>query len=301
MRAPARRSLPRRDRHRLVAPGCHSTSLAHAHPIDRARAAPLAAVSAEPAEPARRSANGRRGRPGYDLDRLLEVAVEVFLERGYDGTSMEVLSRRLGIAKSAIYHHVPSKEALLGLALDHALDGIFGVAEAVLPLPLPAVERLERLVEGSVEVLVDRLACVALLLRVRGNTETERAALARRRDFDRLAADLVAEAQAAGDVRADLDPGLISRLLFGTVNSVAEWYRPRSGPLGSDLPRQVCTVVLDGLRVGSGDAVRAPGRPGDPRSAPGRPGDPRSAPGRSGAGGGSPGLRSAPGRALRSG
>ena len=36
----------------------------------------------------------RRGRPGYDLESLLAVAVTVFNERGYDGTSMEDLSRR---------------------------------------------------------------------------------------------------------------------------------------------------------------------------------------------------------------
>ena len=72
----------------------------------------------------------RRGRPGYDLESLLAVAVEVFNERGYDGTSMEDLSRRLGIAKSAIYHHVTGKEELLRLALDRALGGLFAVADA---------------------------------------------------------------------------------------------------------------------------------------------------------------------------
>ena len=65
----------------------------------------------------------RRGRPGYDRQAVLEAAVEVFNERGYDGTSMEDLSKRLGIAKSAIYHHVSGKEELLKMALDRALDG----------------------------------------------------------------------------------------------------------------------------------------------------------------------------------
>ena len=71
----------------------------------------------------------RRGRPGYDLESLLAVAVTVFNERGYDGTSMEDLSRRLGISKSSIYYHVASKEQLLALALDRALDGLFAVAD----------------------------------------------------------------------------------------------------------------------------------------------------------------------------
>jgi AcrR family transcriptional regulator len=66
----------------------------------------------------------RRGRPGHDLASVLAVAVELFNERGYDGTSMRDLADRLGIAKSAIYHHVAGKEELLSLALDRALGGL---------------------------------------------------------------------------------------------------------------------------------------------------------------------------------
>src|SRR5690606_2441032 len=71
----------------------------------------------------------RRGRPGYDLESLLSVAVKLFNERGYDGTSMEDLSRKLGITKSAIYHHVRSKDDLLQLAVNRALDGLFAEAD----------------------------------------------------------------------------------------------------------------------------------------------------------------------------
>src|ERR1700722_4389793 len=92
------------------------------------------------------SAGGRRrGRPGYDRESLLAVAVAVFNERGYDGTSMEDLSQRLGIAKSSISHHKKGKEDLLALALDRALDGLFAVAGASASRG-PAIERLEALV-----------------------------------------------------------------------------------------------------------------------------------------------------------
>ncbi len=193
----------------------------------------------------------RRGRPGYDLDRLLAVAVEVFNERGYDGTSMEDLSRRLGIAKSAIYHHVTGKEELLRLALDRALGGLFAVADAARAVQAPAIERLEFLVRGSVAVLQEQLPYVTLLLRVRGNTEVERAALSRRREFDQLVADLVEEAEGDGDIRPDVDPTVTARLLFGLVNSVVEWYRPGRRSAGS-LPDAVCAIAFDGLRVRRG-------------------------------------------------
>jgi AcrR family transcriptional regulator len=195
----------------------------------------------------------RRGRPGYDLESVLQAAVEVFNERGYDGASMEDLSRRLGIAKSGIYHHVSGKEELLRMALDRALDGLWAAADDARSMDAPAIERLEALVRAAVGVLESRLPYVTLLLRVRGNTEVERAALARRRLFDALVASLVAEAERDGDIRADIDPRLTARLLFGTVNSLVEWYRPAvagsGGPGSVSLADAVCAVTFDGLRL----------------------------------------------------
>ncbi len=191
----------------------------------------------------------RRGRPGYDLESLLQVAVGVFNQRGYDGTSMEDLARTLGITKSAIYHHVRSKDDLLRMALDRALDGLFAAAAEASESDGRAIDRLEHLVLASVAVLVERLPFVTLLLRVRGNTDVERAALTRRREFDRLVADLAAQAAAEGDLRPDIDPAVTARLIFGLVNSLVEWYRP-GGDLGvPDLADAVRTVALGGLRL----------------------------------------------------
>jgi AcrR family transcriptional regulator len=209
----------------------------------------------------------RRGRPGYDLESLLAVAVRVFNERGYEATSMEDLSRRLGITKSAIYHHVAGKDELLRIAVDRALDGLFEVAAEATAMPGRAIDRLELLVRGSVHVLVDRLPFVTLLLRVRGNTKIERQALARRREFDRLVSELVAQAEAEGDIRPDVDPAVTGRLLFGMVNSLVEWYRPRGGMGAEALADAVCKVAFDGLRHSAPDPA-APDRRVTDRRAP---------------------------------
>ncbi|GLW64669.1 TetR family transcriptional regulator [Actinomadura rubrobrunea] len=190
----------------------------------------------------------RRGRPGYDKDSLLQIAVKVFNERGYDGTSMDELSKRLGISKSAIYHHVSGKDELLRLAVDRALDGLFAAADEAAAVEGRAVDRLEHLVRASVTVLVDRLPFVTLLLRVRGNTPVERRALARRREFDRMVADLVAQAVAEGDIRPDVDPAITSRLLFGMVNSLVEWYRPQGRRSAAELADTVCKIAFTGVR-----------------------------------------------------
>jgi AcrR family transcriptional regulator len=191
----------------------------------------------------------RRGRPGHSLDSLLEVAVAVFNERGYEATSMEDLAARLGVTKSAIYHHVPSKAELLRLAVDRALDALFAVTEQPAAVTGRAIDRLEHVVRGSVRVLAAELPFVTLLLRVRGNTEVERAALQRRREFDRFVTGLVATAEQQGDVRPDVDPAVTGRLLFGTVNSLVEWYRPGGEVSAEDLADAVVRTAFDGLRT----------------------------------------------------
>jgi len=196
-----------------------------------------------------KAVRARRGRPGYSLDSLLDVAVAAFNERGYDATSMDELAARLGITKSAIYHHVSSKVDLLRMALDRALDALFAVTEEPGATNGRAIDRLEHVVRGSVHVLTAELAFVTLLLRVRGNSEVERAALQRRREFDRIVTDLVRAAEDEGDVRPDVDPAVTSRLLFGTVNSLTEWYRPDGGLSADDLADALVTTTFEGLRT----------------------------------------------------
>lgn len=194
---------------------------------------------------------GTVGRPGYDLESLLSVAVTVFNERGYDGTSMEDLSARLGISKSSIYHHVAGKSELLRLAVDRALDALAAVTSEPAATQGPAIGRLEHMIRRSVEVLVTELPYVTLLLRVRGNTPVERRALARRRELDAHVSQLVLAAVQEGSLRPGVDPALTSRLVFGTVNSIIEWYRPTRGPSAHVLADAVIAMVLDGLRVPS--------------------------------------------------
>ena len=192
---------------------------------------------------------GRRGRPGHSLDTLLAAAVALFDERGYEATSMDELAARLGVTKSAIYHHVPSKVELLRLALDRALDALFALTEQTGATTGPAIDRLEFVVRGSVRVLAAELPFVTLLLRLRGNSEVERTALHRRREFDRVVTGLVRAAEHEGDVRADVDPAVISRLLFGTVNSLTEWYRPDRNLTADELADAVVAITFAGLRT----------------------------------------------------
>jgi len=60
---------------------------------------------------------------------------------------------------------------------------------------------------------------------------------------------LVHDACDEGTIRPDVDPGLTSRLIFGTVNSLIEWYRPARVLTAAELADAVATMIFDGLRT----------------------------------------------------
>ena len=201
-----------------------------------------------------------RGQPThrkpYDADTLVDVAVRVFNERGYDGTSMDDVARAAGITKASIYYHVSGKEDLLDRGIRRGLDALFGMLDEPAASGGTAETRLRYVLLRTVELMSEQMPEVTLLLRVRGNTETERWALERRRTFNRRIAELVQAAMDEGALRSELEAGLVARLLFGMVNSIVEWYR-RDGRLGpDDVANAIQRIVFDGLALNPRQAAR---------------------------------------------
>ncbi|MGB6091572.1 MAG: helix-turn-helix domain-containing protein, partial [Candidatus Binataceae bacterium] len=60
----------------------------------------------------------------YNSEAIADVAVRVFLERGYDGASLDDVARAAGITKASIYYHVRSKEDLLARGVGRAFDAL---------------------------------------------------------------------------------------------------------------------------------------------------------------------------------
>lgn len=65
---------------------------------------------------------GRNKYPEETVAKILDVALELFCTRGYEGTSIQNIVDRLdGMTKGAIYHHFKSKEEIFNVAFDRAM------------------------------------------------------------------------------------------------------------------------------------------------------------------------------------
>ncbi|KAA5833616.1 TetR/AcrR family transcriptional regulator [Saccharopolyspora hirsuta] len=163
-----------------------------------------------------------RGRPrNPEADRaILRAALDLFIEGGVEGTSIEQIAKRAGVGKLTVYRRWDSKEAVLAAAIESARDEIPETAPAdVADVPLATLIR--ELLPGLAEAIADpRLR--AMIARVFGASVSHPELMATywenyvvpRRQITRV---LLERAQAEGSLAADADLDVLIDMVVGAV------------------------------------------------------------------------------------
>ncbi|MAG31090.1 MAG: hypothetical protein CL908_09400 [Deltaproteobacteria bacterium] len=98
-------------------------------------------------------------------DKILEIAESLFASGGYAGVGMRRIAATVGLSKSSLFHHFPTKLDLYGDVLDRVLERIErGLDEGALGAGGP-VERLDRWIDSVVATLAEDVPAARLLMR----------------------------------------------------------------------------------------------------------------------------------------
>jgi AcrR family transcriptional regulator len=81
-------------------------------------------------------------------DRILDVALASFADRGYEATSLDALAAQLGVTKQTILYHFASKAALLDAVIDRSAAELAAALEAALASAGPGFSRVEAVVRS---------------------------------------------------------------------------------------------------------------------------------------------------------
>ncbi|MFI7443976.1 TetR/AcrR family transcriptional regulator [Nonomuraea indica] len=162
------------------------------------------------------------GRPReFDDQTVLDAAMDVFWEKGYEATTTEDLCTRTGLGRGSLYNAFGSKHRLYAESIRH-YGARAGAQLAVLDEDLPVRERLRALMLAVIDAdLTDpgRRGCLALNAATEaGGRSEEVAALLRRQfaDLEQLFTDLVAVGQSTGELPAGRPPRQVARTLQST-------------------------------------------------------------------------------------
>lgn len=104
--------------------------------------------------------------PDVRRSELLDTALSLFLENGYERTSVEQITTTVGVAKGTFYHYFATKQDVLEHLVERFADDLFVAAEVALAeQDGPAIERLRALMVASSQPKLRRRDETLLLTR----------------------------------------------------------------------------------------------------------------------------------------
>ena len=180
-------------------------------------------------------------------DRIYETAVELFYERGYNGTTLRDICGRAGVRPPSVYYHYEDKQGLLYAILKKAtVDSTELLKSRIEGLEAPE-DRLAAAIQAHVEWHTSRqleaFVADAEMPRLEGAWREEVRAL--RRAHEEIFRDILDAGLEAGRF-APTDAALLTRMLLTGATGVSAWYRED----GADDPAAIADVFVSALLRG---------------------------------------------------
>lgn len=188
---------------------------------------------------------------------ILDAAVKLFSEKGFDGVSMRGVAQEAGVSKANIYHHFESKEALYRAILFASAAQLSGLVSALAEGAGSFDSRILEFASAHLSHLEGNGLTSRLILREAFSGDDNRSKMLVDEVFGEIFERLVSifcSGQQAGVLRADLDPALCATLLIGAdvfffqARGVLK-HLPQA-EFAQDPPRfsqQMVDVLLDGM------------------------------------------------------
>jgi len=184
---------------------------------------------------------------------ITDVAVRLFSERGYTGTTMRDIAEAVGVLPGSLYAHIESKETLLLEIVSHGIAQFLAIEKSLEGARDSAEVLLRKAIRGHIEVVVkDPERSLVVFHQWRILSEPNLAsAIAMRRRYANGFVKIVNAGKAEGVFSPRLDTRIAVFGILGALNWIPEWYSPDGPSDAAQIADQLAAALLYGLREGS--------------------------------------------------
>lgn len=185
-----------------------------------------------------------------EKDQALDQALTLFWDHGYRGTSMEMLTAKLGVEKPSIYASFGSKQGLYLAALRSyrkALGEYLRGEIAAAASPRAGVEGIvmDLMARGERRSRRGCFAANSTLERSDHDPEARAEVRAIFAEFVAVFAEALAEAQAAGEIRSDVPADTLARLLVNAIEGARVLEKAGQSAAAMDALAPLLLQILD--------------------------------------------------------
>lgn len=162
----------------------------------------------------------------FKTNRIIEVASNLFYERGYSPCTVEHIAETLGVTKPFIYSYFKNKEAILAAICEVGISESLSVLETTLSDDHKDYRaKLAAVVAQVGQIVIDRQEYVVVYQREMKHLADEDATriVRMRKSFDHQIAELIRDGVASGEFGEDVDP-FVAVWIGGLISWIPTWY-----------------------------------------------------------------------------
>jgi len=182
----------------------------------------------------------------YKRSRIIEEALRLFYERGYDGTSVDALASEIGVTKPFIYSYFTNKRAILETVHEQSARRVHGyIAEAASGTAPPPARLAKFVRDFTIENIKHQIASGVYLQEEKNLSEDAQARIREiERSFNDLLAGLIQQGCDEGYFRVS-HPKLAALSIAGMVRWVHRWYSPEGSMQPEALADAIAALSLN--------------------------------------------------------
>ncbi len=181
---------------------------------------------------------------------IVRRATEVFERQGVSRTSFEDIAQAVGIKREAIYYYFKSRADLLLEVILPQSAALLKNLRLIQRTSLSSREKLHEAIRNHLDSFNPNYLEMSVALREDhffGGDDRLTELRLTWQNYDRAWSELIAEGQAAGEFKADLDAKMVAYGVLGMCNWVARWYDPGKDVTISQLIDTYFTMIATGI------------------------------------------------------
>ncbi|WP_280549581.1 MULTISPECIES: TetR/AcrR family transcriptional regulator [unclassified Halomonas] len=175
---------------------------------------------------------------------LTRQAAQLFVQEGFDRTTVRMLAQEMGIKSGSLFHHFRDKQEILAAVIEEGTQNALVIAKAALEQCDNSAEaRLQAMARAHLETLLtDRNAHVVALYEWRRLDPEARDHLSHLRDAYEALWEAVIDA-ALAERLIHGDRFLVARFVMGALNWTVRWYDPAGSRSPDDLAHELVAMI----------------------------------------------------------
>lgn len=186
------------------------------------------------------------------MEVIVDTAVRIFSERGYNATTMRDIAKEVGILPGSLYAHIESKEALLVEIVLSGTKSFQSIQKMIANSKASATDVMRAAIKEHIHIVAENPErCLIVFHQWRYlNASNRKLAVSMRRKYAQSFRSIIQKGIASGEFSPELDQRIAVFAILGALNWTPEWFSNKGPEKANEIGDKMVDFLLFALKHG---------------------------------------------------